>query len=100
MDPGKHFGPEQKRAHGPPGVKTRSGILSPSLSPTGGSRLSDSSSPEITPSLTGTETAGVTPSPAHSARLIAIKTRPIKAPRGPPSTPFLLPTRDAAKAMQ
>jgi hypothetical protein len=29
LDPRKRFGPEQKRAHDPPGVKTRSGILSP-----------------------------------------------------------------------
>jgi hypothetical protein len=29
MDPGKRFGPEQKRAHGPPRVKTRIGTLSP-----------------------------------------------------------------------
>jgi hypothetical protein len=27
--PGEPFGPEQKRAHGPPGVKTRIGTPSP-----------------------------------------------------------------------
>jgi hypothetical protein len=32
MDPGNHSGPGLKEAHGPPGIKTRSGIQLP-LSP-------------------------------------------------------------------